>query len=81
MKKSYGEDVYNSLADFIDPFKSPRIPIERVEDVKEAIKGFKHSEKMLSDLQRYVVVEETVSDYIDVPMDSVLKVGDIVVVE
>lgn len=63
----------------VDPYKNPRVPAERLDDLLKALREEGASEEEVKMLKGYV--EEVESASVDVPWSRVERVGDVVLVE
>ncbi|MDK2464799.1 MAG: hypothetical protein QI223_08525 [Candidatus Korarchaeota archaeon] len=63
----------------VDPYKNPRVPAERLDDLLRALREEGAGEEEVEALRGYV--EEVESASVDVPWPRVERVGDVVLVE
>ena len=70
--------LYEELADRVNPYKNPRIPVSMVGGLMELISG---DERVSSLLEKFTVLRQSrQQDSIDIPWGDVVSIGDAVIV-
>lgn len=72
-------EAYEKLASIIDYHREPRIGLERLEEIRSLLS--KHAPRYAGLLDEYIVREERRTGVHDVPWSSVVRLGEIVLVE
>ncbi len=79
-KKGYIE-LYNKLAEYIDPYATPRIELKMLDQILEFFKEASIPKEVSDLIKKYIIVEETGSMYEDIPSSNILKIRDIIIVK
>ena len=75
--KQVNRRLYEELADSIDPYMNPRIPLSRLEGVRSLIKGDDRVEKLLD---KYIVLRQVKpGSHVNIPWSDVISIGDAII--
>ncbi|HDI74626.1 MAG TPA: hypothetical protein ENF55_01580 [Thermoprotei archaeon] len=74
-------DLAEKLAEYADPYKESKLPLSKLSEVEEILRNEKVSEEVFQLLQSSVYSEAEEPVYRDVPLDSILKIREVIIVE
>ncbi len=78
-KRGYSK-IYTKLAEYVDPYKRKRLPIEALKEIEDMLLK-ENAPRELIELMGKYVKSEGAGAFIDLPWSSIRKLRDIVIVE